>query len=394
MAQSQFLHAKISGVHTVVPKDVIRLEDELQYFKGDINKARRMTKIVGMDCRRVAQPGITPADLSRQAAEILFKNMQVERTSIEAIIFLSQRPDHILPATACILQKKLGLSKNCAAFDVNQGCSGYVYGLWLAFSLVESRAASRVLLLVGDGMCQTLDSDNRVVTPVFGDAGSATLVEYSEAKNPSWFSLGADGGGAESLMIPAGAYRLPLPKNTEDYAAFCEYLHDPNGTPWRLTNIYMDGGAIFDFTVNTVPPHISETLVWAGMTPEDIDWFVPHQANKQIMSMIAEAVGFSKQQTVMGAFGKYGNTAAASIPTALCDAWQEIAQSQKSRMMLCGFGVGLSWASAILNMGDVSCAGVTDFDPPADTMTPQEYLAHWQKKITGKESAPTFKEES
>ncbi|MFT4302896.1 MAG: ketoacyl-ACP synthase III [Desulfovibrio sp.] len=394
MAQSQFFHAKISGIHTVAPKDVIRLEDELQYFKGDIKKAQRMTKIVGMDCRRVAQPGVTPSDLSRQAAELLFKKMEVDPASVDTIIFLSQRPDHILPATACILQKKLGLSKNCAAFDVNQGCSGYVYGLWLAFSLIESRAATRVLLLVGDGMCQTLDSDNRVVAPVFGDAGSATIVEYSEAETHSWFSLGADGGGAEALMIPAGAYRLPLPKTVEDYAAYCEYLRDPNGTPWRLTNIYMDGGAIFDFTVNTVPPHILETLAWAGQTPEDIDWFVPHQANKQIMSMIAQATGFSEQKTIMSAFSKYGNTAAASIPTALCDAWQEIERSKKSRLMLCGFGVGLSWASAILDMGNIICTGVTDFDPPADSMTQQEYLAHWQNKITGKETNLTPKEES
>lgn len=393
MAQSLFLHAKISGIHTVVPKDEIRLEDELQYFNGDSKKARRMTKIVGMDCRRVAQPGITPSDLSRQAAEILFNNTKIDRSSIDAIIFLTQRPDHIAPATACILQKKLGLSQHCAAFDVNQGCSGYVYGLWLAFSLVESRAASRVLLLVADGMCQTLDRDNRVVTPVFGDAGSATIVEYSEVERRSWFSLCSDGGGAEALMIPAGGSRLPLPKNAEDYAAYCECLHDPNGTPWRLTNIFMDGGAIFDFTLNTVPQHILKTLAWADLTPEDIDWFVPHQANRQIMSMIAEAAGFSQQKTIMGAFSKFGNTAAASIPTALCDAWQEIERSQKYRLMLCGFGVGLSWASAIMDTEHIVCTGVSDFDPPADTMTPQEYLAYWQDKITGKQKHTPPKEE-
>jgi len=393
MPRSQFFHANITGIHTVVPKDEIRLEDEVQYFHGDRKKVRRMTKLVGMDCRRVSQPGVTPSDLSRQAAEILFSKMNIDRASIDAIIFLSQRPDHMLPATSCILQKKLGLSQHCAAFDVNQGCSGYVYGLWLAFSLAESRAASRVLLLVGDGMCQTLDRDNRVVTPVFGDAGSATLVEYSENETRSWFSLCSDGGGAEALMIPAGGYRLPLPKKAEDYAAYCECLHDSNGTPWRLTNIYMDGGAIFDFTVNTIPPHITETLAWAGMTAEDIDYFVPHQANRQIMTMIAEAAGFSQQKTIMGAFSKFGNTAAASIPTALCDVWQQMAHRGKERLLLCGFGVGLSWASAVLDAEHILCAGISDFDPPADTMTPQEYLAYWQRKISGKQMLPTTKED-
>lgn len=383
MARSQFLHAKISGMHTVVPRDEIRLADELQYFNGDSKKARRMTQIVGMDCRRVSPPGITPSDLCRQAAEILFSTMGIARGSVDAIIFLTQHPDHILPATACILQKKLGLSQHCAAFDVNQGCSGYVYGLWLASSLVESRAAARVLLLVGDSMCQRLDRDNRVVTPVFGDAGCATIVEYAEDGRKSWFSLGTDGGGAESLMIPAGGYRLPLPRTVADYAAYCERLRDPNGTPWRLTDPFMDGGAIFDFTLGTVPPHISETLSWAGMSADDIDWFVPHQANRQIMSMIAEAAGFSRQKTLMDAFSKYGNTAGASIPTALCDAWPAIARSGKRRLLLCGFGVGLSWASAILDADSIACAGISDLDPPEDTMTPQEYLAYWQNKITG-----------
>ena len=155
----------------------------------------------------------------------------------------------------------------------------------------------------------------------------------------------------------------------------------------------MDGGAIFDFTVNTVPPHIIETLAWAGMNAEDIDWFVPHQANKQIMSMIAEAAGFSQQKTIMGAFSKFGNTAAASIPTALCNAWQEIEFSKKQRLMLCGFGVGLAWASAIMDTDTIVCTGVSDFDPPADTMTQQEYLAYWQNKITGEKTPPPPKEE-
>jgi 3-oxoacyl-[acyl-carrier-protein] synthase III len=138
MANSTFHHAKIGAISAVVPQNEIRLEDELEYFGGDIKKARRVTKMVGIDRRRVAEPGVLPSDLCRQAAENLFAGCALDVSTVDALVFVSQSPDYVLPATACILQDKLGLPKTCAALDVNQGCAGFVYGLWLASSLAES----------------------------------------------------------------------------------------------------------------------------------------------------------------------------------------------------------------------------------------------------------------
>jgi 3-oxoacyl-[acyl-carrier-protein] synthase-3 len=386
MAKSMFRHARISGLSAVVPPEKIRLEDELQYFGGDVKKARRVTQMSGIDCRRVAGPGVTPADLCQQAAEHLATDMGLDMGTVDTLILVTQHPDYPLPATACVLQDKLGLAQTCAAFDVNQGCAGYVYGLWLAFSLVEAKAASRALLLAGDGLSHLSDQDNRIIAPIFGDCGTATLVEYALEENPSWFVLGTDGSGAEALMVPAGGARLPLPLTPEEYAPYCERLTDANGAPWRLNWTYMDGGAIFEFTLNSVPEHIKETLAYAGKSAVEMDYLVPHQANRQIMSAIAKKTGFAPEKTLMESFSKYGNTAIASIPLAICDALAEEVRASRRTLLLSGFGVGLSWASAVLDLDRIHCAGVWDYAKPEKHPTPEDTLAYWRKKITGKNS--------
>ncbi len=388
MAKNIFRHAKINGISAVVPQNEIRLQDELQFFGGDIKKAQRVTKMVGIDRRRVAEAGILPSDLCQQAAENLFEGLGLDPAAVDALIFVAQRADYIMPATACILQHKLGLPKTCAAFDVNQGCAGYVYGLWLAFSLVEARAASRVLLLSGDSLARLTDQDNRIVTPIFGDCGTATLIEYCQEDTPSWFMLGTDGSGAETIMIPAGGGRLPLPDTPEEYAPYCERLYDAGGTPWRLNRPYMDGGAVFDFTLNMVPEHILELLRFSGKGADNLDWLVLHQANRQIMQALANKVGFPPEKVPMETFSKYGNLASASIPAAICDALAvELGGSQR-QLLLSGFGIGLSWASAILTTDHIWCSGMRDYKKPENHPLPEDILAHWRKKITGEEKNP------
>lgn len=383
MAQNCFSNVAVRGISAVVPPDEIRLEDELDYFGGEIKKARRMTKIAGLDRRRVSEPGVLPSDLCQQAAKELFAGLKVDPATIDALIFVSQCPDYAMPATACILQNSLGLSKNVAAFDVNQGCTGYVYGLWLASSLVESKACSRVLLLEGEGLTRLYDKENRIVAPVFGDCGTATLLEYSQEARPSWFMLGTDGSGAEILMVPAGRGRLPLPPTPEEYAPYCERLYDPNGTPWRLNRTWMDGAAVFEFTVTVVPDHIKDLLKYSQKEPKDIDYFVPHQANRQIMTVVAEKSGLTLDKTLMESFSKYGNLAGASIPSAICDELPGKGSSGKLTLLLSGFGVGLSWASAVISTENLWLSGVRDYVKPAGHMGPEDIAAYWRKKIIG-----------
>ena len=188
-------------------------------------------------------------------------------------------------------------------------------------------------------------------------------------------------------MVPAGRGRLPLPLTPEEYAPYCERLLDANGTPWRLNRTYMDGGAVFDFTLNVVPDHILELLRFAETDLEHVDSLVLHQANRQIMQAIAGKLGFlpekSSPKIPMDTFSKYGNLAVASIPCAICDALAEEMQNSKRTLLLSGFGVGLSWASAILATDHIWCSGMRDYEKPADHPLPEDILAHWRRKIAG-----------
>lgn len=381
MAFSTFVHARISGISVVVPKREIRLEDELEYFGGSLKKVERTKKMIGLACRRVADEGVTAADLCQQAAENLFRGMKMERTSIDALIFISQGPDHAIPATACILQHKLGLPQTCAAFDANQGCTAYTYGLWLGSSLLESGACKRILLLVGEAGARHSDPANRVLTPIFGDCGSATLLEYSACSTPSWFSLGTDGSGAEALMVPAGHARFPLPTDSEAYAAFTRPVHDVNGNPWYLNGTYMDGGVIFNFTMTVVPEHLRELLRYAQKDHEDIAYVILHQANKQIANTVATKAGFPVEKAPTETVTRYGNQSGASLPSVICDQLCDIARNRTSLVLLSGYGVGLSWASVILNLDHIWCSGIKDFETPADLPSARAQETYWRNKF-------------
>lgn len=383
MSFSIFHHARVAGISTVVPQNEINIENELEYFGGSLKKAQRATKIIGMHKRRIADPGVTASDLCCEAGEKILTGLSLDRQSIDALIFVSQGPDYSLPATACILQDRLNLSTTCAAFDVNQGCAGFVYGLWLAYSLIESRACSRVLLLVGESLACETDVNNRIIAPIFGDSGTATIVEYTPEENPSWFSLGSDGSGAETLIIPAGGARIPLPKTAKEYEPYCETIHDKNNVPWNMLRTYMDGGAVFDFTLSRVPREIKSLMEYAQISPDDVDFLILHQANKQIIQAIAEKSGFPEDKVPFGTFSKYGNNAGASIPSAICDTFADKLETSTLRLLLCGYGVGLAWASAFIRLDNTWSSGVTEYVTPHDHPTRKQRLDFWHSKLSG-----------
>lgn len=382
MPYNEFSHARITGISVVVPKNEIRLEDELEYFGGSLKKVERTKKLIGLGSRRVADEGVTAADLCQQAAENLFAGMKIDPDTIEGVIFISQGPDHAIPATACILQDKLHITKNCAAFDVNQGCTAYTYGLWLGFSLIESKACKRILLMVGEAGAAYSDPANRVITPIFGDCGTATLLEYSPSNHNSYFALGTDGSGAEALMVPAGHSRFHYPKDAAEYAEFIKPIKDFNGNNWYLGSTFMDGAEIFNFTLEVVPQHLKDLMSHVKMIEKDIDWVVLHQANRQIANAVAVKAGFPVSKVPTETVSKYGNQAGASLPSVVADQLcQEVSESS-IKVLLSGFGVGLSWASCILDLDHIWCSGIREYENLGNLPTQEELKAHWIHKIS------------
>lgn len=380
-------NARIAAIRAAVPSQEKRIEDELEFYGGSLKKAMRAKAMIGSDRRRLAWPGQTASDLCFAAAKKLLLAHQSVRNETDAIIFVSQSPDHDLPATACILQEKLSLPQTCAAFDVNQGCAGYVYGLWLASSLINS-GCRHVLLLAGDACCRTRDVRNRVIAPIFGDGGSATLVSMDEKAPALTFSIGTDGSGFDDIIVPAGRSRLPFSADFCSNRLFFEDIHDKQGFPWRLSDTYMDGQAVFAFTLGVVPAHIREFLGKTGTRADEIDHFVLHQANRQIIAEIAKKAGLPLDRTPSESFSRYGNLSSASIPAALCDLFGASGSSGRARILLCGYGVGLSWASCLWDASDCDCSPVLDVPPPADKDATQEcQIEFWRRKIMGETNA-------
>lgn len=368
---------RLAAVYAAVPQKEIRLEDELEYYGGSLKKAERARKMLGTDRRRIAWPGTTASDLCKAAAQRLLEEQGVDRGTIDALIFVSQSPDYDLPATACVLQHELDLPATCAAFDVNQGCAGYVYGLWLAASLISSGACGRVLLLVGDAYYAPRDPANRVTTPLFGDGGSASLVCRDDSARPMHFSLGTNGAGYKAIIVPAGRSRLPYERDFEENELFFEDIHTSAGTPWRLTEVYMNGGEVFQFTLETVPTHLREFMARTCANPEQVDWLFLHQANKQIVEMVAEKAGFSLEKAPWRSFSRYGNLSSASIPVAICDQFGAEKSSGSGSFLLCGYGVGLSWASCLLETDGIACGPVLDFHLAGDAPDREELIRRW-----------------
>lgn len=323
----------VRGIVCAVPQDEVRNDSLHETFGAEV--VADVCRMIGVEARRRAPPEQTTSDLCQAAAETLLADLGWGRDSIDALIFISQTPDYTLPATACALHGRLQLHSSCAAFDVNLGCSGYAYGLWLAGKILDGDAIQRVLLLVGDTISKTTNPSDRATALLFGDAGSATALEFDSLATPAHFILGTDGQGAHHLMMPASAYR---PYDGDD-------VRLTNRDPSRL---FMDGNEIFNFTLTRVPQLVSDLLTVAGKSREQVDAFLFHQANTFMIKHIAKKAKISLDKVPLN-MARFGNTSSASIPLLIAD---QLPQSTKVPMTVAmfGFGVGYSWAAALLDL--------------------------------------------
>lgn len=355
MSKAIFNCVKITGISTVVPEKEINIYDEAQYYGNSIKKIDRMRKMVGFYKRRVSEITTNPSDLAIAAAQNLIQELNIDKSSIDALIYVVQKPDVTNPATAYYIHDKLGLSPECIATDINQGCVGWVWGLYIVFSLIQSGVHKKVLLLNADTPSVGIDLNNRNSAPIFGDAGTATLIEYSEKPINSYFAINTFSSGFESIISPFSGTRFRLDyNNEEDFELLSkvrkEKLTLSNGYESKLLYSYMNGAEVFDFTIKNVPENINDVLNIANMKQEDIDVLCLHQANKQIVQAVAQAAGFDETDEIKvpyKAFENYGNNTMCSIPTSLALLDNEIS---KEKILCCAFGNGLVSASAILNL--------------------------------------------
>jgi 3-oxoacyl-[acyl-carrier-protein] synthase-3 len=311
--------------------------------------AETMQKVLsgaGIRTRRVAPPGVCGSDLAYAAAERLLTQQAIDRGSIDLLVFCTQSADYLLPSTACVLHERLKLSKKCAAFDVNLGCSQYVYALSIAHGMIISGSASRALVLTGDTMSRTLHPNDRSVVPLLGDGGSASLVgEVPAEQGFLGFELGTDGSGHQYLMIPAGGFRQPLSAETAKESV------DGEGNVRTPQNLYMNGVAIFHFAITVVPETIRNLLAKLSLTMADIDLFLFHQANKYMLEYIHKKMKIPPEKSHFF-IEEIGNTSGSTIPILLTDAWRAGKIRPGALVLAIGYGVGLSWAATVIRWPD------------------------------------------
>lgn len=328
-------HVKISAAAVCTPQNQVDIYDNPLIYGGDLKKLRKVVRATGFQKRHILaeNSSITAGDLCYRASLELFKN-GITKEDIGAIILVTQYPDYFGPATACVLHGKLGLAEDCLAFDVNQGCSGYVYGLLVGASLIQKNSAKKVLLLVGDTPTKSNGSGLNAVDdiPIFGDGGSATILEYDETAHAMIFEMGTRGCDYDVLIMQNGGFRNPCSADLMTEESGFDYGHA------------MDGLKVFDFTMNIVPPSINHVMQKAQFSDNEVDYYVFHQANKMILEAIAMSAKINVDKVLRSTLSKYGNLSSASIPSVLCDEWEKF-NRKKTQIVLSGFGVGLSWGS-------------------------------------------------
>jgi len=329
---STFNNIHIKSVSTCVPSNIERNAD-LQF---DSETLARMIQQTGIEERRVVDEKTCSTDLIYEAAKELIEKENINPLDIGVLVLVTQFADYVVPSSAHIIQKKLGLSNNALAIQVNEGCSGYVYGLQLGYSLLSVNNTKHALVLVGDTTSRVCYKDDKSTRPLFGDAGSATLLYKSDSHtSKSVFELGGDGSKFEDIIMKDGGFRNPI---SED--SFIPFTDD-KGIYSRPMDLKLDGMNVFMFGIRVVPKLIKRFIAETRLNIDDVNYFILHQANMAMNKKIIHKIGVDSNKALYS-LKEFGNTACASIPMTITHKSSKL-RSKHNKVILCGFGIGMSW---------------------------------------------------
>lgn len=320
-------NVRVSGISACVPKTKL------------INDNADFVKTTGIKEHRIASKEICSSDLCQKAAEKLISDLNWNKNEIDALVFVSQTPDYkSVPATSCILQDKLGLSKNCYTLDISLGCSGWVYGMSVISSLMSSGCMKKGLLLAGDTPLKFCSPKDKSTYPLFGDAGTVTALEYKETSPLMCFSFNSNGGGYKDIVLSDGGYR-----NQETPESFKEETVS-DGIVRNKLQLELDGMNVFSFGLSYAPKSVNSLIEHFELNKDNIDYFAFHQANRFMNEKIRKKLSLDESK-VPYCIERFGNTSCASIPLTLVSCLRDELNKEKKTIIGCGFGVGLSWGS-------------------------------------------------
>jgi len=343
MALVTFNNIGISALSGAVPRNVIKNYEYTEFFTSE--EVKEVVDKIGIVERRFTDDKTCSSDLCFAAAEKLIADNNIDRSEIDLLVFISQTPDYRMPATSIILQHRLGLPTSTMAFDITLGCSAFIYGLSVVYGLMQTGSFRKALILDGETRSKVYSKKDRRTAFIFGDAGVAALIERNENAGKSWFSFNSDGSREDLIKINAGGYRQPSSAET-----VVEKVVDEYGNIRSDEQGYMNGGDVFNFVIREIPRDFNQLFSYAGIDKDAIDYFVFHQANSFINSYLAKKLKLNADK-LPSTLEKFGNTSSVSVPLTIVSELKDKLDLQKT-VFLSAFGVGMTWASAILNLSN------------------------------------------
>jgi 3-oxoacyl-[acyl-carrier-protein] synthase-3 len=350
-----FKDKEITGMLVILPSKEIYFEEEMENYNFSISKSLKLKAALGLNKRRVVEQGVCASDLAIKGLDSLFSTGKLIKEDIDVLIFVTQSPDYIMPPTSNIIQGYFNLKKDMICMDINQGCAGFIVGLNQAFMLLDQPSISKVVLINADVLSPKVSKRDRNSNPLIGDAASITIVEKSSSKTEIFGNIKMDGTGAFSLQIPAGGAKLPISAET------AEMVEDVNGNFRSKENLVMKGDDVFNFVQVEVPPMIESLLQKAKVNKNDIDFYMFHQPNKFMLNKVADKIGISRDKMPANVVESFGNSSGVTIPIVT---WFNVAEEIKEkRLKICfsGFGVGLTWASLLMDVGPLSFCEMIEY---------------------------------
>lgn len=343
----RFKKIAVRGISSVIPKEKLILSELSEVYPEKALK--RIIKLTGIESVHIAPADVTASDYCIKAVEILLRELNVDKLDVDALLFVTQTPDYIIPHTTAIMQDRLGLRNDIITFDINYGCAGYIYGLFQAYSLINTGACKNVILCCGDTLSKYINEKDRSLRMVMGDAGSATLISSVDNALDSVFSFYTDGSGAKELIIPAGAGRKKHLSGVTDIETV-----DSDGNVRTEEDLYMNGMEIMNFALSDVKNIIEQTISECGIERNEINLYLFHQANETIVKYLSKALKIDSSKVPLSVKNN-GNTSSCSIPLLMCNEYGEKRNTNicMDNVLLCGFGTGLSVGVCYTNFNGV-----------------------------------------
>jgi 3-oxoacyl-[acyl-carrier-protein] synthase-3 len=338
LSDNKMNKAFIKGLSYYLPEKVVTNEELVKEFPEW--SVEKVAQKVGVDVRHLAAEDETAGDMAEKAAHKLFEEYGISPKEIDFIMLCTQSPDYFLPSTACVLQDRLGIPTTSGAFDYNLGCSGCIYGMAMGKGLIAAGIAKNVLLLTAETYNKYLHPSDKSNRSIFGDGAAACLISTEGFAEIGEFSLGTDGSGANNLIVKTGASRQKI--------ATGKFVEDEEGHVWYDDYLYMNGGNVFNFTLDVVPGMMKEIMTKNDLEKDQIDYYVFHQANKFMLSTIRKVCGIAKDKFYIN-LATTGNTVSSTVLIGLKDCLERGTIKTGDKVMITGFGVGLSWGGTLLS---------------------------------------------